>query len=115
MGKSNIVAIGTRANWKGNSTELQNTIAIHEVGHQLGMACDGAGIKPDKIPTHYNSSQGHVGSHCHYGIPAGQARYDAEADHQKSRCVMYGAAGAQRGFCKHCAEALRKADLKSGV
>ena len=115
LGKSNIVAIGTRANWKGNSTDLQNTIAIHEVGHQLGMACDGAGIKPDKIPTHYNSRQGHVGSHCHFGIPAGQARYDAKADHQKSRCVMYGAAGSQSTFCKHCSKALKKADLKSGV
>ena len=115
LGKSNIVAIGTRVNWKDNSTDLQNSIAIHEVGHQLGMACDGAGIKPDKIPTHYNSSQGHVGSHCHYGIPAGQARYDAEADHQKSRCVMYGASGAQSTFCKHCSKSLKKADLKSGV
>src|SRR5690554_5624713 len=85
----------------------------HEVGHQLGMASDGSG--PDKIPTYYNNSQGHVGSHCHFGIPAGQARYDSMADRQGSRCVMYGVAGCQRSFCRHCAEALKKADLKNGV
>ncbi|MCA1744527.1 MAG: hypothetical protein LC643_02215 [Bacteroidales bacterium] len=110
---SNIVAVCTRHNWTDRHSAQQNLVAIHEVGHQLGMASDGSG--PDKIPSFYSNNQGHVGPHCHFGIPAGQVRYDAISDFQRSRCVMYGAAGNHSAFCRHCAEALKKADLKNGV
>ncbi len=88
---------------------------VHEVGHQFGMTTDGTGILPDKIATYYDSSKGHVGNHCHYGIPAGQARYDSKVDLSRSRCVMYRATNGHSDFCVNCANAMKKVDLLSGV
>lgn len=115
FGNKSIVAICTRSWWRNVPGAQQNHVAIHEVGHQVGMTSDGAGIKPDKVPTYYNNSKGHVGPHCHYGIPAGQARYDARRDLNRSRCVMYGAVNGHSSFCDHCSDALKKADLKNGL
>src|SRR5690554_3920077 len=50
LGKTNIVAIGTRANWRDNSEILQNIVAIHEVGHQLGMAVTEQALNRIKSP-----------------------------------------------------------------
>lgn len=109
------VAICTRCWWRNINDYDQNCVCIHEVGHQLGLVSDGVGIKPDKTPTYYDNNKGHVGPHCHFGIPAGQARYDAKADLTKSKCVMYGSVNGSSRFCKHCSESLRKSDLKNGL
>ena len=112
FGNSNVVAVCTQSWWQTKSNSHQNNVAIHEVGHQLGLVSDGTGIKPDKTPTYYNNSQGHIGPHCHFGIPAGQIRYDSKSDIVRSQCVMYGALSGCSTFCKNCTKALRKSDLK---
>lgn len=115
FGNNKTVAICTRCWWRNINDYDQNCVCIHEVGHQLGLVSDGVGIKPDKTPTYYDNNKGHVGPHCHFGIPAGQARYDAKADLTKSKCVMYGSVNGSSRFCKHCSESLRKSDLKNGL
>ena len=112
---TNIVAICTKAWWQSKSNNDQNQVIIHEVGHQLGMVATGSGKLPDKTSYHYDDTKGHVGNHCHMGIPAGQARYDSRADGALSQCVMYGATNGKSVFCVECTKALRKVDLSSGV
>ena len=111
---ANLISVCTRSWWTDKTTAGQNDIIVHEMGHKLGMATDGTGKKPDKIPTYYDSSKGHVGPHCHHGIPAGQARYDSSADLAASDCVMYGATNGKSAFCEHCAIAVRKQDVCDG-
>ena len=96
FGADNAILICTRAWWKTKSTASQNQTLVHEAGHQVGMVSKGAGKQPDEVKTRYDSAKGHVGDHCHHGIPAGQARYDSSADRALSDCVMYGATGMRR-------------------
>jgi hypothetical protein len=111
----NAVCICTRAWWANVSTDDQNQVLVHEVGHQVGMVANGTGILPDKVSTHYDSSKGHVGDHCYQGIADGQARYDSAADATASRCVMYGATNSRIAFCANCAPAVRKVDITNAI
>jgi hypothetical protein len=72
------------------------------MGHKIGMVSDASGSLPDKTTTFYDDSKGHVGPHCHHGIPAGQTLCDSAADAKKSDCVMYGATNSHAAFCEHC-------------
>jgi hypothetical protein len=128
LGNGNVVCIGTRAYWTDIPQTEQIQVMIHEVGHQFQMAADGRATL-DPVSTVYEgwsgggtrvrngvvfSSQGHIGSHCHAGIPAGQLRYDSNADAEKAACVMYGSVIEKTAFCPECARALRKVDLNGG-
>lgn len=114
FGGSNLICVCTKAWWKNKTSAQQNEVIIHEMGHQIGMVPGGTGKLPDKTDTFYDSTQGHVGTHCHHGIPAGQDRYDAAADATLSDCVMYGSTNSHSAFCEHCAVAAKKQDINSG-
>ncbi len=114
FGGGNLICVCTRAFWSTKSNASQNQTMIHEMGHKVGMVADGTGKGPDKVNTLYDTSKGHVGNHCHKGIPAGQARYDSSADLALSTCVMYGATNGKSAFCDKCAPAVRKQDLNAG-
>ena len=79
----------------------------------MGLVC--IGLLPDKSPYYYDRNKGHAGTHCHYDIAAGQARYDSSSDRSNSKCVMYGATNGKSAFCAECAKILKKVDLKNGV
>jgi hypothetical protein len=111
---TNVVCVCTKAWWQSKSGTQQNQVIIHEMGHKIGMVADASGIMPDKTTTFYDKSKGHVGSHCHHGIPVGQTRYDSAADAKKSDCVMYGATNGQSAFCEHCSQAAKKQDICAG-
>jgi hypothetical protein len=110
----NLICVCTRAWWQDASNDKQNQILIHEMGHKVGMVADGTGTGPDKVATWYNDAKGHVGPHCHNGLPADQARYDGSGDLAKSTCVMYGATNGKTAFCANCAPTVRKEDLGKG-
>lgn len=114
FGGSNLICVCTKAWWQNKSSAQQNQVIIHEMGHKIGMVPDGSGDLPDKTDTFYDSTKGHVGEHCHHGIPAGQTRYDASGDAKLSDCVMYGATNGHSAFCEHCAEAAKKQDVNAG-
>lgn len=114
FGGSNLICVCTKAWWQNKSSAQQNQVIIHEMGHKIGMVPDGSGGLPDKTSTFYDSTQGHVGEHCHHGIPTGQTRYDDSADAKLSDCVMYGATNGHSAFCEHCAEAAKKQDVNTG-
>lgn len=114
FGGSNLICVCTKAWWKNKTSAQQNEVIIHEMGHKIGMVPGGTGNLPDKTDTFYDSSKGHVGTHCHHGIPPGQARYDASADAALSDCVMYGSTNSHSAFCEHCAVAAKKQDINSG-
>lgn len=101
-------AICTRAWWQAISEQDQNKIAIHEIGHKLGMVSDASGALPDK-PTYYYSGSGHNGNHCHKGLTAGLSDYRGLG--VNSQCVMFGEIASQSSFCKECSEVVRKIDL----
>ena len=111
---SNLVCVCTKGWWQNKSGAQQNQVIIHEMGHKIGMVPDGSGDLPAKTDTFYDSTKGHVGEHCHHGIPAGQTRYDASADATLSDCVMYGSTNSYSAFCEHCAVAAKKQDINSG-
>lgn len=113
--KTNIIAVRTRAWWQNKSNDAQNQVIVHEIGHQLGMVSDGTGKLPDKTSYLYDTSKGHIGNHCHMGIPSGQSRYDSQTDGKLSMCVMYGATNGKIAFCIECAKVLQKVDLENGV
>lgn len=115
LGTGNAVCICTRAWWMDKNTAEQNQVLVHEVGHQIGMVANGTGRLPDRVSTHYDNSKGHVGDHCHQGIPAGQARYDGAADAIAARCVMYGSTSSHIAFCSNCAPAVRKVDVSHAI
>ena len=125
FGGTNVVAVCTKAWWKDKSTQAQNEVMIHEMGHQFGMSVKGGPrvangkiSNPsllDAISTHYDDSKGHKGNHCHAGIPSGQARYDGNENKVLSTCVMYGSTNGKSTFCAECSSALRKVDLSVGL
>lgn len=108
LGGGNIVVICTRAWWKDKDGSGQNQVAVHELGHQIRMVVDGTGKGPDKVATQYDG-KGHVGSHCHHGLPV-QASYATA----KGDCVMFGATNPHVAFCENCSVAVRKQDLSDG-
>jgi type VI secretion system secreted protein VgrG len=111
---TNLVCVCTMAWWTAIDTKAQNQTIVHELGHAVGMVADGSGKLPDKTATWYDTSKGHFGNHCFYGIVANQTRYDSGADLARSRCVMYGAANGIGAFCANCAPAVCKVDLSDG-
>lgn len=111
---NNLICVCTKAYWQTMSASDQNEVIIHEFGHKIGMVPDGSGILPEKTATFYDSSKGHVGTHCHKGIPAGQARYDSNADAALSACVMYGSTNGHSAFCDNCSVAAKKQDVSAG-
>jgi len=115
FGAGNAVCVCTRAWWLDISSPTQNQVLVHEIGHQVGMVANGTGRLPDRVSTHYDASKGHVGDHCHQGIPPGQARYDRPADLVAARCVMYGTTTANTAFCGNCASAVRKVDVSHAI
>jgi hypothetical protein len=115
FGEGNAVCICTRAWWLDRDAATQNQVLIHEVGHQVGMVASGTGRQPDRVSTHYDGRKGHVGDHCHHGIPPGQARYDRMVDLTAARCVMYGMTTSHTAFCSNCAPAVRKVDISHAL
>lgn len=110
----NLICICTRAWWTNITTQEQNEVMVHELGHMVGMVADGTGKLPDAVPTLYGTPKGHVGNHCHFDRPTGQARYDSNADAAGSKCVMYGQTNSKSAFCSKCAPVVRKLDLSAG-
>ena len=114
FGGNGLICICTKGWWRKKDTAAQNQVVIHEMGHKIGMVPSGAGSLPDKPPTFYDSDKGHVGTHCHHGIPSGQGRYDSAADSNLSDCVMYGATNGHSAFCDHCSESAKKQVVDDG-
>jgi hypothetical protein len=114
FGGGNLICVCTVAWWSKESTSGQNETMIHEMGHKVGMVVKGTGKDPDKVATWYDNSKGHVGNHCHNGLPAAQKRYDNKGDGKKATCVMYGAGNGVSAFCGNCSPAVRKQDVSGG-
>ncbi|OHB82397.1 MAG: hypothetical protein A2Z38_00225 [Planctomycetes bacterium RBG_19FT_COMBO_48_8] len=110
----NLISICTRAFWQSEDTDEMNQTLIHEMGHKVGMMPDGTGKKPDKTETFYDSSKGHVGTHCYKGLPDGEVKYNKPGDGASSQCVMYGATNGKSAFCDKCTPAVRKQDISKG-
>jgi hypothetical protein len=114
----NLICVCTKAWWKVISEHEQNQTLIHEMGHKVGMVADGIGrapgILPDKVASLYDDTKGHVGKHCYFDNPDGQAKYDSETDRIRSKCVMYGSTNGKSTFCINCAPAVRKLDITRG-
>lgn len=108
IGGGNMICVCTRAWWANESTADQNQVMVHEMGHKIGMVPGGTGKGPDKTPNQY-TGKGHVGSHCHTGLPV-QASY-SEAS---GTCVMFGSTNNKSAFCADCVTAVKKEDLSSG-
>lgn len=108
----NLICACTRSWWQNKSEASINQVLIHEMGHKVGMTPNGTGNLPDQITSYYTAG-GHVGSHCHNGIPT-QAMYNSSADGALASCVMYGATIAITAFCANCAPAVRKLNITDG-
>ncbi len=109
FGGGNLICICTKGWWQTCSGDSQNLTAIHEFGHKIGMVPDGTGQLPDAVPTRYEGC-GHVGSHCHAGLPV-QASYLGATG---ARCAMFGETSGPSSFCDDCAVAATKMDLSGG-
>ena len=109
----NLVSICSRVWWTDVSDEEQNCVAIHEIGHRIGMVASGEKKLPDK-PASYYLGGGHVGDHCFKGAPAGAADYDTDAAAQAAQCVMFGAVNMKTAYCSDCSPVVKKLDLSQG-
>lgn len=118
----NLICVCTRAWWSTIGTDEQNRTMIHEMGHKISLVPGGKAqpshdeSKLDQGKYFYETSQGHVGNHCHNGIADKKAplRYDSQADAATSTCVMYGQITDNSAFCPECATAAKKTDLSNG-
>ena len=94
----NIVAIPARHEWKRRTKQETTEALIHEIGHLFGMAAKATTERddgPDRIPTYYEKK----GDHCNHKDSSGA-------------CVMSGNIDGSTAFCKHCAVAMKKQDLR---
>lgn len=107
----NLICICTKAWWRVTSAGMQNSVAIHEMGHKVGMVSNGAAKLPDKVVTFYEA-KGHIGPHCYYDL----GDLPTYAGATGNQCVMFGAVGADSptAFCPKCIPAVRKMDLSAG-
>jgi hypothetical protein len=104
----NIICVCTKAWWRPLTEQQQNQVAVHEIGHQLGMVPEGkAGL--DRVPTQY-IGKGHVGSHCHKGLEMLTIYTKSEG----SECVMFGQTNGRTAFCAECGMSVVKQDLSNG-
>jgi type VI secretion system secreted protein VgrG len=103
----NLICVCTRAWWANKTEAAQNQTMVHEMGHKVGMVPDGSSL--DRTSTQY-TGKGHVGSHCHAGLPVRSSYSGASG----SRCVMFGATNGITAFCADCAKAVRRVDLSKG-
>lgn len=108
-----VICTATLAFWRPTGDTTQNLNAIHEYGHQLGLASDGKGHL-DQVPNHYDDSRGHVGNHCHAGLPAGLPNYEDPDLLAQAACIMFGSS-RPGSFCPDCAASVRKQDLSRGL
>lgn len=114
-----LIVLCTRVWWHKKSTQEQNEVLIHELGHKIGMVSKSAGSHQynglNSGRYLYDKSKGHVGEHCYFGCPDGQSRYDSDADVANAKCVMYGATKKNLSkFCPDCDKAVRKLDISKG-
>lgn len=112
LGGSPTVLICTRAWWQDIGTAEQNQTLVHELGHQFGMVPEGTGSSLDRHADQYTGS-GHVGSHCHHGVPT-KTNYGDSASNTASTCVIFGATNGKLAYCSLCAPQVRKVDLTAG-
>ena len=112
LGGMPTVLVCTRAWWVDKSTAAQNQVLVHELGHQFGMVPVGSGSSLDAHSDQYTGG-GHVGSHCHNGVPAA-TNYGSAAATAASACVIFGATNGKLAFCGNCAPQVKKADLSAG-
>jgi hypothetical protein len=106
---TNLICVCAQAWWTDISGDDQNQVAIHELGHTLGMVPLGTGTVPDKPTTQY-TGLGHIGSHCHFGTPVSTTSYATAS----GTCVMFGATSSYTAFCANCAPAVKKLDFSAG-
>lgn len=110
FGGGNLICVCTRSYWQDISTEEQNQIVTHEMGHKCGMVSDGTGKLPDKVPYHYEYKD-HVGDHCGKGVDISlSSLYGVRG----SECVMFGETNGISSFCGDCGNAIKKVDLSDG-
>lgn len=111
----NTIFICTRSWWKDISTEAQNIAIMHEIGHQIGMVPDGTDNGLNRGVYQY-FGRGHVGSHCHAGIPHSVVTDYVKSENDIATCVMYGRMNIIRDkFCPVCASQVKKVDISKGI
>jgi hypothetical protein len=107
----NMICICTKVWWGSVDAAEQTSVAVHEMGHKVGMVCEGTGKQPDKVTTLYQN-KGHVGNHCYFDL----GELDSYSGVDGNQCVMYGAIATPplTAFCEKCLPAVRKMDLSPG-
>jgi hypothetical protein len=107
---SNLILIATRVWWNNKSAASQNEAMVHETGHKLGMVPTGADNGPPRHSMQY-THHGHVGSHCHAGVPEAN---DYSPLHSQAQCVMFGGLSGHSRFCHLCGPQVSKVDIHAG-
>lgn len=110
FGGGNLICACSKAWWQNKAAVRQNEVLVHEFGHKVGMVADGTGKLPDKVSTWYDG-KGHVGPHCHEGVPLAATAFSGTAG---TTCVMFGATNQKSAFCANCKPAVRKMDVSTG-
>jgi hypothetical protein len=113
FGGGNLICIASKVMWRDREAAEMNQTLIHEMGHKVGMVCDGKGSAPDAPDLRY-TERGHVGPHCHKGLVLAD---DFRVVTSGAGCVMFGASvtGRPNEFCDLCTPAVRKVDISAGV
>jgi hypothetical protein len=113
FGGGNLICIASKVLWRDRDAAEMNQTLIHEMGHKIGMVCDGTGSSPDAPSLRY-TERGHVGPHCHKGLALAD---DFRVVTSGAGCVMFGASvtGRPNEFCDLCTPAVRKIDISAGV
>lgn len=112
FGGGNLICIAGKVSWRDRDAAEMNQTLIHEMGHKIGMVCDGQGSAPD-APAERYTERGHVGEHCYHGLGLIEDFRDVDSG---AGCVMFGSnvTGRPNEFCENCSPAVRKMDLSAG-